>query len=359
MELPRELEEAIHAAPDDREVYLVAGDWLQQQGALQGELVVTDERDRMIALLPPSLRSASPFTIEWRWGFVHGVLVSSMQDAAEPGLLRELLVSPIARFVQKLVVQQASSRLIEAIAEAAEDPQALRCLRTLMVFAESERPIDLARVRMPALRRLVVRARSATGALDLPNLLELAMDRVLDVSSVIAASSLPNLAMLQVSTTFDPLEPNRWLDPELLPALRIVSLSTMTRAPIDTRVWLESRIAPLLAQLDLFAVVQSEPSSRQFLIDRQPPSQSARALIVVGKDRGTTRDASAIAKWAYGQWRAYMGNGRTFVNGHHVTGAAGCALRGLDEVALGGEVFRIVDGPLSIEHLAKLGYSVP
>jgi hypothetical protein len=182
---------------------------------------------------------------------------------------------------------------------------------------------------------------------------------VLDVSSVIAASSLPNLGMLQVLTTFDPLEPNRWLDPELLPALRIVSLSTMTRAPIDTRVWQDARIAPQLAQLDLFAVVQSEPSSRQFLIDRQIPSQTARALIVVGKDRGTTRDASAIAKWAHGQWRAYMGNGRTFVNGHHVTGAAGCPLRALDEVALGGEVFRIADGPLSIEHLAKLGYSMP
>lgn len=68
MELPRGLEEAIHASPDDRDVYLVAADWLQQQGALQGELVVTDERDRMIALLPPALRGSSPFTIEWRWG---------------------------------------------------------------------------------------------------------------------------------------------------------------------------------------------------------------------------------------------------------------------------------------------------
>lgn len=59
-----------------------------------------------------------------------------------------------------------------------------------------------------------------------------------------------------------------------------------------------------------------------------------------------------------GQWRARSGNGRTFVNGHHITGAAGCPLRALDEAAIAGEVFRVVDGVGSIDHLARLGYQV-
>jgi uncharacterized protein (TIGR02996 family) len=203
VELPEALEDAIRAAPDDREAYLVAGDWLQDHGLLQGELAVEDDRERMIQLLPPALRGDSPFTIEWRWGFVRGVLLASMQDASEARLLGELLSSPIARFVQKLVIQGASSRLIDAL--FVREPRALRCLRTLMLFGDGE--LDLGRLSFPLLR-LVLRGLRANGELAVPSLVELAIDRM-----TVRLGALPALELFQLGT-FDALEPDRWLEPE-------------------------------------------------------------------------------------------------------------------------------------------------
>ena len=351
MELPPELEEAIHAAPDDREAYLVAGDWLQDHGALQGELVVTDERDRMVALLPPALRGESAFTIEWRWGFVHGVLVTSMQDAAEPRLLAELLASPIARFVQKIVVQQASSRLVDAVLDAD-----LRHVRTLMIFSEATRPLDLSRMRFRDLRRLVIRAPHVTGVLALPSLLELALDRVADVSHAVARMQLPQLAMLHVAHHFDPVEPNRWLDPELLPALRFLTLTRRQLVHLHERTWLDSRIATQLLQLDAFDVTLRQQTTRDFVIDRQPSCPEATVMVMVGKDRGTVRDARSSYIDAPERWRIMrVDNRRVFVSGHDVRV---CALRNLDEIAVGTDVFRFLEGAGGLEHMARLGYAV-
>ena len=355
MELPLELEDAIRAAPDDREAYLVAADWLQDRGALQGELVVEDDRERAIGLLPPALRGDSPFTFEWRWGFVRGVLLASMKDAGEPRLLRELLASPIARFVQKLVVQNASSRIVEAICDVGE-PRALSCLRTLMLFVDdTATPLDLARL-PKSLRRLVLRVTNTTRALALPALLELSLDRLNDPSRVVALSELPALEMLQIGTGWDRLEPNRWLEPERLPSLETLTLSTVG-GPFDWRVWQDSRIAVQLHHLDLFEVTPRIQTQRTFVIDRRGSPEPAALLAMVGPQRGDLRvverpshplatrkrDRHAELQYELGHWviRRYNATAHTFVNGYDVTQ---CPLRHLDEIAVGEHVYRFLEG---------------
>jgi uncharacterized protein (TIGR02996 family) len=339
VELPVELEDAISAAPDDREAYLVAADWLQDRGAFQGELVVGDDRERAIALLPPAIRGESAFTVEWRWGFVRGVLVASMKDANEPRLLRELLESPIARFVQKLVLQGTSARLVDALFEAAQEPRALRCLRTLMVFMDDgAHAIDLARL-PPTLRRLVVRG-AATGTLAQPDLVELALDRV--GSEVVREVSLPALEMLHISRPFDAIEPNRWLDPERLPALRRLTLATLEET-IDRRVWSESRIARQLELLDIFDLTPGRATQRFAIVDRAPPGD-AGLLELVGPERGTlhpmTHPIHGLLQ-ELGGWFVTRITKRVFVNGHDVTL---CSLRSLDELAIGERVYRFLQG---------------
>ncbi len=347
MELPLELEDAIRAAPDDREAYLVAADWLQDRGVLQGEIAGEDDRERAIALLPPAMRGESPFTIEWRWGFVRGILLAGN----EPRLLGELLASPIARFVQKLVVQDASSRVVEAIFAAAENPRVLRCLRTLMVFGER---IDVSKLSVFPLRRLVVRG-AASGALDLPDLLELALDRC-DASAVLAGSFLPLLEMLQLGT-FDTLDPDDCLEPERLPALRVLTLGVT--APIPTRPWRDALIAPQLDRLDIFEMTPGQQTERMFVVDRHLPGDAA-LLAMTGPERGTL---IPLAPPAYvvrarhaelqfdGLWTVRRYDARTlvFVNGYDVVA---CTMRSLDEIAVRDRVYRFLEG--DVETMAQL-----
>ncbi|MDQ3340323.1 MAG: hypothetical protein M4D80_34625 [Myxococcota bacterium] len=341
MELPEALEDAICAAPDDREAYLVAGDWLQDRGLLQGELAVEDDRERMIQLLPPALRGDSPFTIEWRWGFVRGVLLASMQDASEARLLGELLASPIARFVQKLVIQDASSRLIDAL--FVREPRALRCLRTLMLFGDGE--LDFARLRFP-LRRLVLRGVREKGELTVPTLLELAIDR-----TSVHLGPLPALEMLQLGT-FDAVDPDCWLHPELMPRLRALTLSVT--APLTTRVWRDARIAQQLERLDIFDMTPGMQTERTFVIDRRVPGPAA-LLAMVGPQRGsliplvsphplaTRRRARHAELQLDGQWTVRRENeaALTFVNGFDIVA---CPLRTHDEIALEHHVLRFLEG---------------
>lgn len=340
MELPRALEDAIRAAPDDRDGYLVAADYLQDHGEFQGELVVGDDRERTVALLPPAMRGESAFSVEWRWGFLRGVLVASMRDANEPGLLRELLGSPIARFVQKLVLQDASTRLVEAIFEAAQDPRALGCLRTLMLFmAEGTRPIDVARI-PPTLRRLVVRG-AVTGRLAQP-LFELALDRA--GSEVVRAADLPALEMLHVGRPFDP-QPDRWLDPDRLPALRRVTLATLEQT-IERDRWSASRIAPQLDLLDIFDLTPGRATQRFAIVDRRSAGEAA-LLELVGATRGTlhpiTHPIGALLH-DRGGWVVTRTGRPVFVNGHEV---AFCPLRSLDELGVGEQVFRFLQGDVA------------
>ena len=348
MELPPDLEDAIRAAPDDREAYLVAADFLQDAGLLQGALAVEDDRERMVALLPPALRGDSPFTIEWRWGFVRGVLLASIQDPSEPRLLAELLASPIARFVQKIVIQDASTRLVDALVA-----RPLGCLRTLMLFGDAE--LDLARLASPLLR-LVLRGVRTRGELAVPTLVELGVDR-----TRVQLGALPALELMQLGA-FDPLEPDRWLDPERLPRLDALTLSTT--APFVTRVWRDARIGPQLARLDIFDIAPGMQTERTFVIDRRVPGPAA-LLALVGPQRGTllpltgphplaTRRRARHAElqpdgegWLI---RRASPAALTFVNGFDVVA---CPLRTHDEIAVGDEVFRFLQGD-DVDEMARL-----
>ena len=380
MNLPRDLEDAIVAAPDDRELYRVAADWLEQAGAPHAELVALSLEaktnatlDRIIelkrALLPPELRRHA---VEWRWGFVRGVAIASLHDPDEARVLRELLVSPLGRFVQKVVVSQASARLAGAVLEAAElEPRALRCLRTLMVFADDAgaQPYDLARlsVATPALRRLVLRVARTRGALALPELDELVLDGNAEASSVIARASLPRLGRVQIDRAgIDRDAPNGWLVPERLPALRTVALTD--DGALDTAAWLGSAIAPQLALLDIYIVERGAYPVRRLVIDRVPRAATAGLLVLVGRtyDPGTLfpidrtpfvvgrirtaqvriqdNTAATVHAEIYAGWLVQRSGGDVHLNGHSIGEAY---LRHDDELAIAEHVFRFLEGDIA------------
>ncbi len=386
MELPLDLELAIQQAPDDREGYSVAADWLQQAGSPHGELValaLADDRDEIIdrvielkhQLVPVEVRTLSPATLEWRWGFVRGIQLASIADPTEPRMLRDLLASPIARFVQKLVVDRPSRALVDAIFDAAS-PRTLRCMRTLMLFCDHGlHPIDLAQLSaaMPNLRRLVLRNASTHGALELPRLLELGVHGVADVPRMLASSSLPALDTLQVGGA-ELSDPDRSLDPARLPALRSLSL---TIPAFDPRAWLASRIAVDLVQLDHFDIVRGRPSTRTFVIDKRPRVDRSELLVVVGRGEHRPGTVIAIDRRPFrigrskrsrlrldarevtmqhceidlrGDWR--VRGGPVHVNGHWL---AECRLRSMDELAIGDHVFRFLEGDRADAVRARYG----
>ena len=386
MDLPRELEDAIVAAPDDRELYRVAADSLEEAGAPHAELVALSLEaktnatlDRIIelkrALLPPELRRHG---IEWRWGWVRGIAISSLHDPDEARVLRDLLVSPLGRFVQKLVLSQASSRLADAVLEAAEaEPRALRCLRTLMVFADEvgAQPYDLARLSAatPALRRLVLRIRHTRGALTLPELDELVLDGNSGASAVIAGSSLPGLERLQLDrASIDRDAPNGWLVPSQLPALRTVALTD--DGTLDTETWLRSAIASQLTLLDVYVVEQGAHAARRILIDRVARGAAAALLVLVGRtyDPGTLfaidrspfvvgrirtapvriqdNTAATVHAEIYGGRLVHRSGGDVYLNGHSIGEAP---LRHDDELAIAEHVFRFLEGDIAAHAAAQ------
>lgn len=385
MDLPLELELAIQAAPDDRAAYSVAADWWQQAGSPLGELValslVDDDdaiTDRVIELksriVPPEIRTLSPATLEWRWGVVHGVHMSSIEDPSEPRMLRDLLASPLVRFVQKLVVDRGGQRVVDAIFDATRiEPRALRCLRTLMLFMDREAPakIDLDRLSAiaPGLRRLVLRLGTWTGALALPNLIELTL--VGDPQPLLERARLPKLDTLAIT---DLGEPDRMVPPERYPALRWVQLTTST---FDDR-WQRSQIAPQLEQLDRFDVTPGAYTTRVFVIDRRRPAADAALVAVAG--RGDFRPGTAIPldknpftiggpgsalvtePYATGHYAVIRRHDRWWIdraspdryfhiNGHHV--ASRCPLRSMDEIAINDHVFRFIEGGDALEVRAR------
>jgi uncharacterized protein (TIGR02996 family) len=383
VELPLELELAIRNAPDDREGYSVAADWLQQHGSPQGELVALslverndDIIDRLIELkhelLPAEFRKLSPTSIEWRWGFVRGVHLSSVDDPSEPRMLRDLLASPIARFVQKLVINHAKARILDGLFEAiAAEPRALRCLRTFILHeTASLRVFDVSRLSaLRSIRRLGLHMQKTSGALALPHVHELTLWSHTHASHLIATSELPALEVLHIQgrSAIDLRKPNRWLSPQRLPSLR--SLSFTSEEELDARVWRESAIAPQLEQLVVVLVGRGQPMQRQFVIDRRPRSEHAALFVVVGHDAHRPGELIPIAPgFRIGrlktsnlflddheigprhcelvrignEWRirAVDQLNYVYVNGDSTQAAE---LRHDDEIALGGFVFRFIE----------------
>ena len=141
MHLPPALLDAIHAAPDEAESYLVAADWLQQQGDRQGELIALSialeaaPDDTALALLvdehqhalDPVARFDPRWSRDWRWGFLRRLEVPD--ETTVP--LRTLLAEPACQCLRELVVKCESSYVGRAIDALVEHAAALRSLRSL------------------------------------------------------------------------------------------------------------------------------------------------------------------------------------------------------------------------------------
>jgi len=371
VELPLELERAIQNAPDDRDGYLVAADWLQQAGAPQGELVtlsVADDRDEIIdrmielkqELLPVELRTLSPASIEWRWGWVRGAHLTSVDDPIEPQLLRNLLVSPIGRFLQKLVLDRPTSRILEALYSVIDrEPRALRCLRTLMIFMpDRAQDLDLAQLsRLTTLRRLALqRVSRPRGVLVLPELLELVFDKCEEVPRVLAGSALPALDTLSIDGPVD--VPANWLDPIRLPALRSITLTERYRIA-------GSAISAQLEQVDRIERTRGQPTIRLVVVGRAHKPGTAVAIeptpFRIGRskrahlrieDSGVTMRHLEI--YRPNDWRT-RGDNTGYVNGHSIQN---CQLRSMDELAIGDHVFRFLEGDGALVDRTRARYGL-
>jgi uncharacterized protein (TIGR02996 family) len=385
MELPDELEAAIRASPDDRAGYAVASDWLQQQGDPQGELAALslagdDEAlaDRIIELktqlAPIEVGGLSPLTLEWRWGFVRGVLLSSIKDASEVAMLRTVLGSPLARFVQKLVLLGVSRRAIEAVVDVArEEPRALGCIRSLVMHVDESvatSPVELGPLwrALPTLERVALRVAHASGFLHLPRLVELSISRVVRATDLVAVSRLPALETLRCDLIGEVPTPDDWLDPDRLPALRTLSI-THDR-PVSLVAWQHARIASGLELLDLFSYAPGREYVRQFVVDTPRIAQPAGLLMMAGRRRvrpGTliplegrfsigrgagndlVLDGPEVGVLQAELWRPrehawhvrQTGQAQVSVNGHTIQQLE---LRSGDEVAIGHHVFRFLEG---------------
>lgn len=391
MELPDELEAAIRAAPDDRAGYAVASDWLLQQGDAQGELSALslagdddDLADLIIELksrlAPVEVGGLSPLALEWRWGFIRGVMLSSIRDTGEPAMLREVLASPVARFVQKLMLLGVSRRAIEAVVEVARDePRALGCVRSLVIHVDesnARKPIELGPLwqALPTLERVALRVDHASGSLHLPRLAELTISRHANALGLVMVSRLPALRTLRCDLFEDVALPDRWLDPARLPALRTLSITH--ERPLSPRTWRQAHIAKNLELFDLFSYQRGLEYRRVFVIDTPRIAQPAGLLMMAGRRRvkpGTLipldarfsigRDAGndlvldgpelgprQAELWRPNEHTWYvrqLGPSPVAVNGHNV---GELELRSGDDLTVGHHVFRFLEG--DIERLA-------
>lgn len=171
------LEEAIWADPDDRDAWIVYGDWLSSRGDPRGELIAVDaalgpakatararlldERARLYRMhgsflgagLEP-LRSAWIISIapaeRWRYGFLEGL---STYDSPAP-LLAAAPRIPACRFLRRLSIEVVTDaqRFVEAMRNVPAWPS-LRTLRLSGMWRPFSGAADLG-PRLPNLTRL-------------------------------------------------------------------------------------------------------------------------------------------------------------------------------------------------------------
>jgi len=396
MMLPAELEAAIRAAPDDRAGYLVAADWLSSEGDPQGELIAlslaarSDEVGaRMVQLqreLEPVDTSGewNPVSIEWRWGFVVGVAISSSRGREEPELLRTILRAPVARFLRKLVLHDvASERFVAALAD---EPGALASLRTLIVMAAEDVQIQLAPVwrHAPALERLVLRAGHQVEPFALPQLRELSILGA--YSAMINHSELPKLDTLRLRLPVSgapavgeaALVRTRLRRPDVaarFPALRRLTIAGAELGEPDA--WRDIELVQRLELCDLMSLAQGFQTQRHFVVDTSLPGPAGLVMMsgTFGIPPGRLFPLPPDRRWfrvgrrahmdltlshrtiAKGHARLHPSDGRwevrdlssnmgTFVNGHRIDV---CPLRPGDELAFGEVEMRFVSGDIEAQ----------
>jgi len=284
-----ELEQLLSQDPDNVELYLVYGDWLQEQGDPLGELMA---RQAVLAVDPTQenqtaaeehlrryqdyflgrlIEAAKAVQLEWHMGFIRAVrlgLPAGSRDEYQGAILLDwLLALPTARFLRDLWLGPFDHRGADQYAEmmqvllAAERPT----MRDLYIGpAEDTRAASWSdagnlsglATGLPELRRLEVHTGHVTfDELELPWIEELVLQiENLTPANVaaLAGSRLPFLERLELRSPGytlgeDPQPLSRLLSGEGMPVLEALSLGLSSVTGVLLELLVES---PLLAQIE-------------------------------------------------------------------------------------------------------------
>ncbi len=274
-----DFEAGIVAAPDDVTRYAVYQDWLQQRGAVRGDLMAL-QVTRPVGLSPrelqereekllrhPDLRVLPQQQVTWRWGFVYALAVRAPIDARPTWfteVVGDALGHPSCRFLRELGLEggQADSLLPSLTAKA------LPVLKSLELWSNE---IDLADVpELPNLERLSVRCQLLTAApLKLRGLrsLDLPFDATTNAGAQRVIHSVSaSLTSLELHS-FEPLtfETLSTVLAEPPPQLETLTLSADEMGLDAVEALAESRVTQSLTKLDLSASGLSEAGARRLL----------------------------------------------------------------------------------------------
>tara|TARA_R110002073_G_scaffold208011_2_gene368286 strand:+ start:19497 stop:20708 length:1212 start_codon:yes stop_codon:yes gene_type:complete len=227
-----ELEECIFANPDERDGYLVLGDWLLEQDHPRGELIsanaqMVDQNDpvqflrfktiqtRLLAEHPgvfygPTLkRHTEVLRIKWLLGYWQTLTVRGTSAVGLPANLADFLASvaasPSAFFLQELELQlRDQSRDMEfagCLSKLGEHP--LRALAKLTISTQYIDGLEVLSQACPALRQLRVDAtmlRVVPGKWSLPTLESLSLrdTEQQDIRQLLDDVASPTLTMLEL-----------------------------------------------------------------------------------------------------------------------------------------------------------------
>lgn len=303
------LEEAIVAAPDSVEPYMVYGDWLSEQDDPLGRLIAVQikrvEKPRDKALIDEEvlllrehadvwlaeLDGEEGFDASWRWGFLDEArfgLADSPCSMDPLAALDALFRLPTSRFLRGLVLgdfgaeedfdyapESDYSEILRAIGDLNIPPTLRRfgvepkLVRLGSAYVGSLEPIYS---RMPNLESLWVKGSEIElGALDLPELHTLEITSRYPVTTPLARGKWPKLETLKVdycASAANTADLGALLAADTTPALKHVALKNLRQADDVLKVVAGSTIVKKgqVTLLDLSGSDVSEMGS-QWLVD--------------------------------------------------------------------------------------------
>jgi len=382
VELPEQLAESLQVNPRDRDLHLVAADWLSQHGDPHGELIAlscapesAEIRARIAALKLEVGGAAGDLELDWRWGFVRGVRVGP--DGGEwAGQLTRILSSPVARFVERLEIRELPDPALDAVIAAGEiDRRGLSSMRVLELDLTRFATLDLELVSrwFPGLTRLTASAAELHGTLKLDHVVELRLASRTGEGVLESPLHAPKLRRLELEST----AASDLLIASHLPELRRLEVQSFDAEPLE---WLRDLECP---RLELVAAITGVRSPvRSFLVDRYPGGPRATALLVIDGwqtlpagllipvpgdrvsldgDPGGVDVAPTDAELPVeiireaGAWHLALGHcDRVRFNGYEIEGGKRrptLAMRSCDELGIGHHRVRFLEG--DIEELAS------
>ncbi|MEJ7600343.1 MAG: TIGR02996 domain-containing protein [Kofleriaceae bacterium] len=285
VQLPAALLAAIHAAPDEPEAYLVAADWLQQQGERQGELIALsiahdaapDESvlglliDELHDTLDPVAQIDRTWVRDWRWGFLRRVVVSEPVER-----LHTLMPSPAAQCIRELEMRTYHTNVAAAIDAIIAHAPALRSLRSLVVPASPDKLMQPQWPVLPQLERLKIGIGELPGASVMPALRELEIE--IDTSaSWRSREPFRGVRDLVVRCNQLLADPTELLGP--VPALQRITIigapGTVSASGLDA-------LAAQIDEVDVITWGEQSPTMRRFRARQPRLGCRPAALLAVG-----------------------------------------------------------------------------